>query len=195
MNTPADLLAELDQIDRRMRLLIDDLSDEQLAVPFEPGINPPIWELGHSAFFFEYFLLRHHYNQDPIDPELDDMWDSFVIPHRERWTPGVVPNKDKPLSYYDRVFSETRERLDHPDLSDEELYLGQYVIAHQCMHIESLVWCRQTSAWQPPAFIGEGACQFRVEPSLPSAVNSSEKWSLGVQRAAMRAEMSRSSPT
>ncbi len=41
-----------------MRELVEGLSEAQLAVPYERGINPPLWELGHAAFFYEYFLLR-----------------------------------------------------------------------------------------------------------------------------------------
>ena len=38
--------------------LLDDLDDEQLEVPHISNVNPPRWELGHIAFFFEVFFLR-----------------------------------------------------------------------------------------------------------------------------------------
>ncbi len=158
MISPDQLLATIDRVDRQMMALIDDLNDEQLAVPFERGINPPIWEMGHSAFFYEFFLLRSLYGTEPIMPGHDDMWDSFVIPHRERWTPGTVPDKAETLHYYRRVLDETRDHLTSgSSLSDEALYLGQYVVAHQCMHLESLVWCRQTLGFHPPSHLGAEA--------------------------------------
>lgn len=136
-----------------MVTLLEDLSDDQLDVPYRKGINPPIWEMGHSAFFYEYFLLRRLYKMDPIMPGFDSVWDSFDIPHRERWRPGVVPEKEKTLHYYHRVINEVRGRFGvADDLSDEELYLGQYVVAHQCMHLESLLWCRQTLGYAPPPY-------------------------------------------
>ncbi|MAS92631.1 MAG: hypothetical protein CMO55_05485 [Verrucomicrobiales bacterium] len=153
MTSPSQLLQTLDLTHRRTMALIDDLSDEQLDVPYERGINPPIWELGHAAFFYEFFLLRNLYGIDPIMPGFDPVWDSFDIPHKERWSPGVVPDKKTTLEYYNRVVNETRDRLASRNyLSDEELYLGQYVIAHQCMHLESLIWCRQTLGYQPPPY-------------------------------------------
>jgi gamma-glutamyl hercynylcysteine S-oxide synthase len=150
------LLAQLDLADTRIRALLGDLSDEQLAVPYLPGINPPIWEMGHAAFFYEYFLLRPLYNSGPIMPGYDGVWDSFDIPHKERWTPGIVPPRRDTLAYYDHVIAEARHHLASPQgLSPRELYLGQYVIAHQCMHLESLLWARQSLAYPPPSFIGE----------------------------------------
>ena len=168
MSSQEEILSNIDRVDQRMLSLIEDLSEEQLAVPYERGINPPIWELGHSAFFYEYFLLRGFYNQAPIAPELDEMWDSFVIPHEERWSPGVVPDLESTLSYYRNVIDKSRESLAaKSELTDEELYLGQYVIAHQCMHLESLVWCRQTSGFQPPEYYraGNGGAPATITPT------------------------------
>lgn len=151
-----DLLRAIDHTHDQMMALIDDLSPEQIAVPYEKGINPPVWELGHSAFFYEYFLLRPLYGVAPIMPGYDPVWDSFDIPHRERWSPGVVPGKAETLRYYDRVVKETLDHLSKKGgLTDEESYLGQYVIAHQQMHLESLIWCRQTLGFPAPAFAKE----------------------------------------
>jgi len=153
LNSQEGLLEELDRTDRRMIALIEDLDDEQLSVPCQPGINPPVWEMGHAAFFYEYFLLRDLYGVDPVMPGYDAVWDSFDIPHRERWSPGVVPGKEETFRYYRRVIDETRDRLASGNsLTDRERYLGQYVIAHQCMHLESLTWCRQTLGHPAPSF-------------------------------------------
>jgi iron(II)-dependent oxidoreductase len=152
------LLTEIDRTDRRMITLLRELSDEQLEVPYGTGINPPVWELGHTAFFYEFFLLRRLYRVDAIMPGFDAVWDSFEIPHRERWEPGVVPPKEATLSYYRRVMDESRDRLAAGNqLSEEELYLGEYVLAHQCMHLESLIWCRQTLGYPAPPWSREFA--------------------------------------
>ncbi|MEX2579266.1 MAG: SUMF1/EgtB/PvdO family nonheme iron enzyme [Verrucomicrobiales bacterium] len=158
MISQEELLSTIDRVDAQMTALVDDLSDDQLHPPYDPGINPPIWELGHAAFFYEFFLLRRLYGTEPLMPDYDSVWDSFDIPHRERWNPGVVPEKEETFSYYRRVVDETRDHLARSaSLSDEESYLGQYVVAHQCMHLESLIWCRQTLGYPPPPFLGEKA--------------------------------------
>lgn len=159
MPTLSELFAELDETDRRIRDLVGTLTPEQREVPFHPGINPPVWELGHAAFFYEFFLLRVLYGVDPIMPGYDEIWDSFEIPHQERWRPGVVPAYEETLSYYDRVVGETRDRLaSRTDPTPDEVYLLQYVIAHQQMHLESLIWARQTLGYPAPSFSGKKEC-------------------------------------
>ena len=112
MNTKESLLEELDRTDRRTRELLEDLSDEQLAVPYERGINPPLWELGHAAFFYEYFLLRERDGIGPRMPGYDEVWDSFEIYHRDRWDPGIVPAKETTLDYYKGIIDTTRQRIE-----------------------------------------------------------------------------------
>ena len=151
MNTKEEIAQELEIVDRRSRELLEDLSDEQLRVPYERGINPPVWELGHAAFFYEYFLLRELGGKAARMPGYDEVWDSFEIMHKHRWAPGVVPDKATMLDYYSRVMDESRERLEK--LADPyESYLFRYCIHHQQMHIESLIWARQTLGYPAPRF-------------------------------------------
>lgn len=152
MKTVEKMMVELDAVDRKSRALLDDLDDGQLAVPYSPGVNPPIWELGHSAFFYEYFLLRKFGESEARMPGYDDVWDSFEISHKHRWRPGVVPEKDAMFDYYRGVLGEVREKFGGRALDDEEGYLLRYVIHHHQMHIESLLWARQTLGYPAPSF-------------------------------------------
>jgi iron(II)-dependent oxidoreductase len=153
MKTVESLLALLDETDVRMRMLLDDLSDELLAVPYHRGINPPIWELGHSAFFYEYFLLRGLENPDARMPGYDSMWDSLEIQHRDRWRDGMVPDRKITTAYYVRILDEMRHFLVKGLLSPYQRYLTEYCIAHQNMHVESLIYARQTLAYPKPAMM------------------------------------------
>lgn len=149
------LLKELNLSDKRMKQLVLSLTPEQLDVPYVVGINPPIWEMGHAAFFYETFLLRKLYDLSPLMPGHDEMWDSFEIPHKERWKKGVVPNLTDTCKYYDKILTLCRERLSSSKtLTPQESYLFQYSIAHHNMHIESLLWLRQTLAYPAPEFLG-----------------------------------------
>lgn len=174
LNTRSDLARELEETDRRTRSLVDDLSDAQLAVPYERGINPPIWELGHAAFFYEYFLLREIDDRAARLPGYDDVWDSFEIMHKHRWTPGVVPDKATTSDYYTRILDEVRARLDGREIEPHEHYLYRYVIAHHQMHIESLIWARQTLSYARPAFSDAAASEFPAEDGGDVAVEGGE---------------------
>ncbi len=150
MNTKASLLEALDDTDQRTRELLNTLDDSQLNVPYEPGINPPIWELGHAAFFYEYFILRALDRVPVAMPGFDEIWDSFEIPHRERWKDGVVPDKATTFDYYARTLEAVRKRIETHDLVPTEHYLYKYGIFHQHMHIESMIWGRQTLGYASP---------------------------------------------
>ena len=154
MNTRAELLAELDNTDRRTRALLEGLSEEQLTVPYLPGINPPIWELGHAAFFYETFILRALDGSAAAMPGYDEIWDSFEVRHADRWASGVVPEKPRTLDYYARMIDAVRERLETQALRPGDHYLYKYAIFHQNMHIESLIWRRQALAYAPPWHMG-----------------------------------------
>ncbi|MEJ6717713.1 MAG: SUMF1/EgtB/PvdO family nonheme iron enzyme [Akkermansiaceae bacterium] len=152
MNTGEEMMNELDVVDRKSRALLDDLDDARLAAPYLRGINPPIWELGHAAFFYEYFLLRKLGEKEARMPGYDDVWDSFEIAHKHRWRPGVVPDKGTMLDYYRGVLDEVRAGFGGKSLNDQERYLLRYVIHHHQMHIESLLWARQTLGYPAPSF-------------------------------------------
>lgn len=150
MFSKIDLLAALDEVDQTTLALVESLTKEQLTVPFEPGINPPIWELGHAAFFYEFFILRALDDTTPAMPGYDEIWDSFEIKHRERWREGVVPDLQKTLAYYRNIIFAVRQRLLSKTLTPRCAYLYRYAISHQHMHVESLIWARQTLSYPPP---------------------------------------------
>ncbi|HRD97201.1 MAG TPA: hypothetical protein PLA97_12475, partial [Rubrivivax sp.] len=35
------------------------LADRGLAVPYDPALNPPLWELGHIGWFQDYWIGRN----------------------------------------------------------------------------------------------------------------------------------------
>lgn len=146
----AELLAALAHTRLRTRELITSLSKQQLEVPYHPGVNPPLWEMGHAAFFYEVFVFNLLDGDASFDPSMDDLWDSFHIDHRDRWRNDLFPGLEQTLAYFDHVYDKMAKRIELNPLTDRELYLYRYAIFHQNMHIESLVWCRQTVGYAPP---------------------------------------------
>lgn len=175
----ANLLAELEQARVRTERLICTLPEDKLDVPYHPGVNPPLWEMGHSAFFYEVFVFNLLAGTPSYDPAMDDLWDSFHVEHRDRWRSDLFPGRDKTLAYFRTIYDRMAERIHSKPLTDEDLYLYRYAIFHQNMHIESLIWCRQTVAYPaPPDYVGDRPA--RSEPVSGDAEVPAGRWLIGM---------------
>lgn len=150
MEDKDSVLQALHQTRARTLALIDSLPEEKLVVPYHPGVNPPLWEMGHAAFFYEVFILAELDGKPSFNPAMDDLWDSFHIDHRDRWQPGLFPGREETRHYFNLVYDRIEERIRTEPLTDQALYLYRYAIYHQNMHIESLIWCRQTVGYEAP---------------------------------------------
>ena len=85
MDFPAAITESLREARRRTISLVDDLNDEQMMGPRLEIVNPLLWEIGHVAWFQEYWVLRHLNGLSPILPNGDALYDSAKIAHETRW--------------------------------------------------------------------------------------------------------------
>src|SRR4051794_17366384 len=90
-----------DARDRTLEL-VADLTDEQMFGPLLPIINPLWWEIGHVAWFAEYWALRRSRQRPSIRPHADALYDSASVPHDDRWT-LPLPSRAETLDYLERV--------------------------------------------------------------------------------------------
>src|SRR5213083_477865 len=95
----ADLLREAR---RRTVALVADLNDEQLIGPRLEIVNPMLWEIGHVAWFQEYWVLRHLNGRAPILESGDALYDSAKVAHDTRWDLHL-PSRTKTLKYMQEV--------------------------------------------------------------------------------------------
>ena len=153
MNNKKSLIVELKNTHQKILDLVNTLSDAELAIPYHPGVNPPLWEIGHAAFFFEVFILKELDKATSYDPSMDDIWDSFNIDHRDRWIPGTVPSRQDTLKYVEEIHRRILTRIETNELTQNDLYLYKYAIFHQNMHIESLIWARQIMGYPKMDFL------------------------------------------
>lgn len=130
-------------------------------VPRMATLNPPLWELGHIAWFAEWFVLREAGSSHPLDAarasllaDGDAWFDSNLVAHGARWTldlpaPGVLK------SYCRDVLDQLRERLARTPDDDAALYPWRLALAHEDMHDEALLYTMQTlGAPAPPSAAG-----------------------------------------
>jgi gamma-glutamyl hercynylcysteine S-oxide synthase len=134
--------------------IFDQLSVDQLKVPYLAIINPPLWELGHLAWFQEYWCLRQaEFSPDyaPVRPSVlinaDLLFDSNTVAHQSRWVlelPGVTQIKD-----YLRVTLEASlKKLLTLEDSDAALYFHRLCLFHEYMHVEALIYTFQTLGYE-----------------------------------------------
>ena len=131
-------------------------------VPHLATINPPLWELGHTAWFAEWFILREARSSHPGTAERgslitrgDDWFDSNTVPHRTRWTLDL-PSPGALKTYCREVLDRTLDRLSREAGTDEALYPYRLALAHEDMHGEALLYTLQTLGVPlPPGLLGE----------------------------------------
>jgi len=100
--TTPQLIDALKETRARTLELVDDLNEEQLIGPRLQIVNPLRWEIGHIAWFQEFWVLRHLGRQSPILKQGDELYDSARVAHDTRWH-LPLPERDETLVYMQRV--------------------------------------------------------------------------------------------
>ena len=148
---------------RRTLALQADLSDEQLNTPLLPIINPPVWELGHVAWFQEKWILRRLAGSPSLRRDADQLWDSAAVAHDTRWD-LPLPSRRETLKYMQDVLDCVVEKLGHREVNQEEAYFHWLAAMHEDMHGEAFTYTRQTLAYPAPP--SNGAVAAAVDPVL-----------------------------
>ncbi|HWP45153.1 MAG TPA: selenoneine synthase SenA [Blastocatellia bacterium] len=150
--------------------LIADLNDEQLMGPRLSIINPLRWEIGHVAWFQEYWALRHLHGEPPILPHGDKLYDSARVAHDTRWDLPLL-SREETLDYMqrvlDRVIEKNRqeESIHRTAGGYDAAYFLRLALFHEDMHAEAITYTRQTLGYPPPrlnvkpASAGAEACR------------------------------------
>ncbi len=198
--SPTALTAALQQARDYTLALYDQFieADQGLPhqAPFLPTINPPLWELGHVAWFAEWYILREASSSAPdaaVGHSLltrgDDWFDSNTVPHRMRWHLDLPP-PGALKTYCHEVLDRVLDRLSRVPDTRRDLYPYRLILAHEDMHGEALAVTQQTlgiptvskldvmdaSSWAPRT-IPFGAATFEMGlPRESQFVFDNEKW-------------------
>jgi len=140
----------------RTELMTRDLEGERLLGPKLDIVNPPLWEIGHVAWFQERWCLRMAQGGAPMDSILegaDALYDSTAVAHDTRWglpLPGVQATRDYMAEVLERVCARLAREPGNPAL----LYYAQLSLGHEDMHAEAFHYTRHTLGYPDP---GAGA--------------------------------------
>src|SRR5262245_51099224 len=99
------------------------LAEPEWTGPYMPTVNPPLWELGHIAWFQEHWCLRLRSATYPdasplLEPLLparrpwaDWLYNSSRIPHPARWQ-APLPTPQETVAYAEHVLADVRDKLE-----------------------------------------------------------------------------------
>ncbi len=125
----------------RTLVLAAALTPDALLGPRLAIVNPPLWELGHVAWFQEKWILRHARGRPPLRAGADAVYDSAAVPHDARWD-LPLPSLEETVGYLGAV---ERAVLDEvAALSEEQRYFARLAVFHEDMHFEAMAFTRQT---------------------------------------------------
>jgi iron(II)-dependent oxidoreductase len=115
-------------------------------------VNPPLWELGHLAWFQEFWCLRHRHGGSPresILPGSDALYDSAKVAHATRWT-LPLPSLQGTRKYQGDVLERVLGRLEKEPEDETLRYFVQLAVFHEDMHAEAFHYTRQTLGYPDP---------------------------------------------
>src|SRR5262249_27084831 len=140
-------------IDARSRTLglVRDLSDDEfLGVPLLRIINPFLWEIGHVAYFQEYWVLRYATRKPTMLPGCDEWYDSAKVAHDTRWE-LPLPRRSATIEYLETVRDKVLDRIVSSSLNERDVYFILLSIFHEDMHDEAFTITRQTLRYAAPS--------------------------------------------
>jgi ergothioneine biosynthesis protein EgtB len=139
------------------------LASRQLAVPYAVELNPPLWEVGHVAWFQEFWNKRNSQRRLGIDADpaaargpsrlagADALYDSSRVEHTSRWRlplAGAAAVRD----FLARTLDDTLQILGSADASSSDAgtgarralspmrqphYFALLALLHEDMHYEA----------------------------------------------------------
>jgi len=148
MYTTSELIEKLQEARLRTLRLVDDLDDEQMIGPRLSIVNPLRWEIGHVAWFQEYWVLRHLCGRSPRLAGGDALYDSAKVAHDTRWD-LKLPRKSETIAYTLRILDDVTKYVRNI-ISNETEYFLSLALFHEDMHGEAITYTRQTLGYRAP---------------------------------------------
>ncbi len=149
--TISTLIDDLNDTRQRTLELVDGLDQQQIIGPRLDIVNPLLWEIGHVAYFYELWTLRHLDNADSLLANADELYDSINIAHDTRWDLPLLSLKET-KQYMQQVLDAVIKRLQTDTVTAEDIYLSRYAVFHEDMHTEAYTYSRRTLNYPAPKF-------------------------------------------
>lgn len=164
---PMDLINPLVEIRARLLGLVLDLNESQLIGPQLDIVNPPLWEIGHAAWFQENWLARFCDNRKPVRDDVDSFYDSAAVVHDRRWL-LKLPDWDETFLYMEQTIRINLVCLMGAGPDPKFTHFALLCLFHEMMHCEALTYTRQTLSYAFPSILYQNPSYLGKEPHLIS---------------------------
>ena len=144
------LIFDIEDARRRTLVLVEGLDQQQLIGAKLDTVNPLIWEMGHVAYFYEFWILRHLDGSNSFLENADELYDSINIAHNDRWA-LPLPSLNDTKFYMQQVHDAVINRLKN-NHTEQAIYLSRYALFHEDMHTEAFTYTRRTLNYPAPVF-------------------------------------------
>ena len=154
----------------------------RLDIPYAAEVNPPLWELGHVAWFEEFWNARNTERlrgasarlEAPraasLLPRVDALFDSSTVAHTTRWHLDM-PDAKRTLAYAAQVRERTAALLGACGDGDDALYFFRLALFHEDMHREADTMIAQGLALDASAALAATAPAAAVAPRSELAID------------------------
>lgn len=137
---------------KRTLALTRDLDGARLLGPKLDVVNPPLWELGHVAWFLERWCLRRnddHSLEESSIPSADRIYDSARVAHEARWELPLLDLRAT-RAFLAEALDRTLDRIDKAPEDQQLLYFAELSACHEDMHAEAFHYTWQTHGYEAP---------------------------------------------
>lgn len=133
----------MDEVRKRTFKLVAPLSEEAITTQYNDLMSPLIWDLGHVANFEEIWFLQEFMGEEPINCDMDVIYNALTKPRKERHT-LPIPNIESTKQYMSEVRNRIREKISEIDFTQNNSFikgsfLFELVIRHEMQHQETMI--------------------------------------------------------
>jgi formylglycine-generating enzyme required for sulfatase activity len=159
----------------------------ELTIPYATQLNPPRWEVGHVAWFYDIWIARNPQRHlglaadpDCARPEgrmagADALYNSSLVKHTTRWS-LPLPDLAGTRAYLDASLAETLDLLAQDAAAGRDLYFYRLSLFHEDMHAEAATYMAQALDIPLPAHLRPWE---RALPAARQLKVAATTWHLG----------------
>lgn len=161
---------------------------ETLPIPYSTQLNPPLWEVGHVAWFYDIWLARNPQRELGLaaDPDCtrptgrlsgaDALYNSSLVKHTTRWS-LPLPDLAATRAYLAASLAETLHLIAGAAETGDSLYFYRLALFHEDMHAEAATYMAQALDIPLPAHLRPW--ERRLPAATDIAVPATTTWRLG----------------